>query len=452
LFQKTDRVCFLEMGYSSEPHYKNKFVGAHIDRSWVRNIMEEKGNFSEILMFDGREYDLMFGARDLFVGLKASSVRTIGTPAPIAPAVENKLIQVATTRATELRPAEETGKEKAQRPSTARQPEPENGGQGEAWENVSSALLAYASKEEYSDKVAQLLAQILPRYVNPTLYSKYFRMWEEQGVHLTPVRYDQPIPDTRELTDDVWAKPSQLLGLEMNEAMQLDLLKERFPYYRSEYEALPTAPTAKPYEFHLNNNMFDGTDALVLYCMIRDFKPSRILEVGSGFSSRVSAQAALKNGQTELICIEPYPDDILKKGFPGLTSLITKKVQEIETDYFEELGAGDILFVDSSHVVKIGSDVNYLFLEILPRLKPGVLVHFHDIFLPMEYRRDWVLDKSRFWTEQYLLQAFLSCNSAYEVLLCNSYLGFKHRDEMQTTFPKSPWWGGGSFWMRRKLG
>jgi hypothetical protein len=174
--------------------------------------------------------------------------------------------------------------------------------------------------------------------------------------------------------------------------------------------------------------------------------------VGAGFSSLVSAQAALRNAHTELICIEPYPSVIQKEGFPGLTSLIPKKVQEVELNYFEELDTGDILFIDSSHVVKIGGDVNYLFLEVIPRLKPGVLVHVHDIFLPMEYRRDWIIDELRFWSEQYLLQAFLTFNSAYEVLLCNSYLGYRHRDEMQATFPNSPWWGGGSFWMRRKRG
>jgi hypothetical protein len=238
----------------------------------------------------------------------------------------------------------------------------------------------------------------------------------------------------------------------MNEAVQLQLLKDAFPLFRGEYEQFPTAPTAKPHEFHLNNNWFDGTDALALYGMVRHFRPNRILEVGSGFSSRVSAQAALRNAHTELICIEPYPSDILKEGFPGLTSLIPKKVQEVELSYFEELDTGDILFIDSSHVVKIGGDVNYLFLEVIPRLKPGVLVHVHDIFLPMEYRRDWVIDQLRFWSEQYLLQAFLTFNSAYEVLLCNSYLGYRYRDEMQATFPNSPWWGGGSFWMRRKSG
>jgi len=124
------------------------------------------------------------------------------------------------------------------------------------------------------------------------------------------------------------------------------------------------------------------------------------------------------------------------------------------------LQSGDILFIDSSHTVKIGGDVNYLFLEILPRLKPGVIVHVHDIFLPFEYRRDWVMDEFRFWSEQYLLQAFLSFNSEFEVVMANRYLAHKYVDNLKVAFaaladlqtgrPSSVRWGGGSFWMRRK--
>ncbi len=118
--------------------------------------------------------------------------------------------------------------------------------------------------------------------------------------------------------------------------------------------------------------------------------------------------------------------------------------------FFSQLQSGDILFIDSSHTVKIGGDVNYLFLEVLPRLKPGVIVHVHDIFLPFEYRRDWVLDEFRFWNEQYLLQAFLTFNSEFEVLLANYYLSSHHKEHLQAAFPDLPGWIGGSFWMRRK--
>src|SRR5262249_3112312 len=133
-----------------------------------------------------------------------------------------------------------------------------------------------------------------------------------------------------------------------------------------------------------------------------------------------------------------------------LQKLIEKKVQDIDVKSFSQLDTGDMLFIDSSHTVKIGGDVNYLFLEVLPRLKPGVIVHVHDIFLPFDYRRDWVLDEFRFWTEQYLLQAFLMFNSEFEVLMANSYLNHYHQGDLRAAFRDLPSWGGGSFWMRRK--
>ncbi len=118
---------------------------------------------------------------------------------------------------------------------------------------------------------------------------------------------------------------------------------------------------------------------------------------------------------------------------------------------FLELGKDDVLFIDSSHVVQIGGDVTFLFLEVLPRLAPGVIVHVHDIFLPLLGRQDWITEQYRFWAEQDLLQAFLAFNSAYEVMFCNNYLSRRYSSQMRATFSKSPWWGGGSFWMRRKM-
>ena len=135
-------------------------------------------------------------------------------------------------------------------------------------------------------------------------------------------------------------------------------------------------------------------------------------------------------------------------------------MEDIDLEFFSQLHSGDVLFIDSSHTVKIGGDVNYLFLEVLPRLEPGVIVHIHDIFLPFEYRRDWVLDEFRFWTEQYLLQAFLTFNSEFEVLMANSYMAHGYLDDLKAAFPSlekvkatvpnSVRFGGGSFWMRRK--
>lgn len=298
--------------------------------------------------------------------------------------------------------------------------------------------------------LSRFLAKVLPRCLHSKKFPEIFRLWERHGFHVTPVHFYQPIPDTRSLPDTVWDQPSKLVGINMNDTTQLDLLRNQFPKFRHEYDRFPVEPTGDPRRFYFNNGLFDGTDALVAYCMIRHFQPRWIIEVGSGFSSLVAAEAIAKNKNSALICIEPFPFDFLRQGFRGLHSLIEKKVEDIGLEFFSQLDSGDILFIDSSHTVKIGGDVNYLFLEVLPRLKPGVIVHVHDIFLPFEYRKDWVIDELRFWTEQYLLQSFLSFNSEFEVLMANAYLAHHCMSELKATFTNSPWWGGGSFWMRRR--
>lgn len=313
-------------------------------------------------------------------------------------------------------------------------------------------LARSAFQEKQSGDAVRALANIIKPYVYSPAYQDTFHLWEEHGFHITPVHFHQPIPDTRSLSDNLWERESDLVGVDMNDDVQLRHLREIYPRYRAEYDQFPADSPERPHEFYFNNGSFSGTDALVLYCMVRYYRPKLIVEVGSGFSSRVSAQAALRNEHTELVCIEPYPDVILTNGFPGLTSLIAKEVQEVGLDLFQRLAAGDILFIDTSHVVKCGGEVNHLFLEILPRLNPGVLVHIHDIFIPWEYPREWMMNDLMFYNEQYLLQAFLSFNSAFEVLVSNHYLGRKYQTEMKAAFPNSPWWGGGSFWMRRKLG
>ena len=300
-------------------------------------------------------------------------------------------------------------------------------------------------------ELSQFIATVMPRCLHSGRFHEIFSLWERRGFHVTPVHFYQPIPDTQSLPQRLWDQPSELVGIDMNQSVQLDLLRNRFPKFRDEYEQFPISPASGSHRFHLNNGFFDGTDALVAYCMIRHFRPRLIIEVGSGFSSLISGEAAAKNNSSALICIEPFPQEFLRQGFPGLHSLIEKKVEDIDVEFFSQLDSGDLLFIDSSHTVKIGGDVNYLFLEVLPRLKPGVIVHVHDIFLPFDYRRDWVTEEFRFWTEQYLLHAFLIFNSEFEVLMGNSYLGQYHMEDLKATFPISPWWGGGSFWMRRRL-
>ena len=190
---------------------------------------------------------------------------------------------------------------------------------------------------------------------------------------------------------------------------------------------------------------------------LRHFKPKKLFEIGSGSSTYLSAQAILKNKEEddayecELVALEPYPNDVLKVGFPGLSKLIPQEIQHISLTEFKKLKTNDILFIDSSHVLRIGSDVQYEYLEILPRLNKGVIVHVHDIFLPAEYPIGWVLKDYRFWTEQYLLQAFLAFNKSFEVLWAGSYMHLRHPDKLEAAFSsykREQRWPG-SFWIRK---
>jgi hypothetical protein len=299
-------------------------------------------------------------------------------------------------------------------------------------------------------ELSQFIATVIPHCLHSGRFHEIFPFWEKHGFHVTPVHFYQPIPDTRSLPDALWNTPSELVGIDMNDSFQLDLLRKHFPKFRDEYEPSSTTPTGEPTHFYAEKGPFRGVDAIVAHCMVRYYQPRLIIEIGAGVSSLVLGKAALKNNHGALICIEPFPQEVLKQGGPGLHSLIEKKVQDVGLDFFSQLGSGDILFIDSSHTVKIGGDVNYLFLEVLPRLNPGVIVHVHDIFFPFDYRRDWVMEEFRFWTEQYLLQAFLSFNSQFEVLMANRYLSYNYRKNLKAVFPRLPALGGGSFWMRRK--
>lgn len=276
----------------------------------------------------------------------------------------------------------------------------------------------------------------------------FFDLWLKNGFFVIPNHFYQPIPDVSKLKKSIFKKKSQLLGIDFNEKSQLKLL-ETFSKFQNEYNNFPHKPTGKDYEFHFNNLAFDGVDALVYYSMIRYFKPKNIIEVGSGWSSKIATSAALKNGFTKLSCIEPYPQEFMKKGYPGLTKLYPKDVQKLPFSFFNSLGRNDILFIDSSHTVKTGGDVNYLFLEILPRLREGVIVHIHDIFFPFDYPEDWVLKEHRYWAEQYLLQAFLIFNSKFKILYSNSFMGVNYPKEVRKVFPKSPYIKGGSIWIVR---
>jgi hypothetical protein len=191
-------------------------------------------------------------------------------------------------------------------------------------------------------------------------------------------------------------------------------------------------------------------DAAILHAMIRHYRPAKIVEVGGGESTGFSGRACLLNrmqgASIHFTAIEPYPRGGLA-ATPGLDRLIEQKVQDVPLDVVTD---SDLLFIDSSHV-KTGGDVNFLYLEVLSRLRPGCLVHIHDILLPGEYWRDWVIGRRLFWTEQYLLHAFLLFNSEFEVLWGSRFMQLRHEQRVQSAFPcYRPNHRITSFWLRRR--
>lgn len=317
-----------------------------------------------------------------------------------------------------------------------------------AWRRISLSLLQRLGIPDVPDHIPSRIAREALHITFP--------IFQRLGVHVVPNHFYEPVPDTSKLPETVWMNPSQLIGIELNVSAQLELLRVFTGKYRMEYEQFRKAATQESTDFFLNNTAFASVDAEILYCMIRHFKPRRIFEIGSGYSTLLAAEAVLmnqKDGSTcDLVAFEPYPNETLVRGFPGLKELRSVRVQEVPVSEFQQLQANDILFIDSSHVLKIGSDVQYEFLEILPRLNVGVLVHFHDIFLPAEYPREWVIKKRRFWTEQYLLQSFLAFNESFETVWAASFMHLRHSDELARAFRsynRSNVWPG-SFWMKRK--
>jgi hypothetical protein len=281
---------------------------------------------------------------------------------------------------------------------------------------------------------------------------KNLEFWQANGFSIIPNHYYQPIPDLTSIKKEKKEISSQMVGVDFKEKEQLSLLNKLAVYKKQfvQFKGLTSdVDVQQDYHFFFKNAAFDGVDALLYYGLIKYLKPKRIIEVGSGWSTKIAATACRENKQTELISIEPYPQSILEEGFDGLSKLKKEKIQDVSSKYFDRLKKGDVLFIDSSHTVKFGGDVNYLLFEILPRLNKGVYVHVHDIFFPFDYPQGWIFDEYRFWAEQYLLHAFLMFNDSFEVVYSNSYMGEKHPKEVKRVFSNSPFYKGGSIWLRK---
>lgn len=265
-----------------------------------------------------------------------------------------------------------------------------------------------------------------------------FERVEARGLHILPVHYYSPVPDTRELRsgDQGWRREVDLADIRFDLQKQ-SVLGEAFKAYAEEIKRLPDAEAVRAQGYGLG---YGPIEAMVLHCFIRHFRPKRIIEVGSGVSTVYEANAIYLNAKDgcrscTLTCIEPFPLDRLRS-ISEVSAVIERKVQEVPVDLFRTLEAGDILFIDSSHSVKVGSDVNYLYMSVLPALRSGVLVHIHDIYFPYLAPPDmWLFGKMMFWQETVLLKALLSGSRDFEVVYCTSYLHHKEPEKLAETFP-----------------
>ncbi len=277
-----------------------------------------------------------------------------------------------------------------------------------------------------------------------------------------PVHFYSPVPDLADLEQrKVWSRRSDMAGIDFRPDEQVALLNRLGEKYGHEC-SWPADRSGDPYQFYSNNGNFSYGCAAGTHCLLRHFRPRRVIEIGSGNSSLVIAAALRRNVEdsvssgSEYTIIDPYPQPFFENRLPGLTRLVKQRVELLELDFFKQLDENDVLFIDSGHTVRIGGDVNFLILEVLPRLRSGVIVHFHDIGLPWEYPKIYATNPHfrMLWTEAYLLQAFLCLNSQFEVLLAMAYLTADKKEELLAAFPlydpATHLLTSGSFWIRRK--
>jgi hypothetical protein len=281
-------------------------------------------------------------------------------------------------------------------------------------------------------------------------YGALRRGFERLGLQVVAKTFYSPIPDIRALPESVWSRRGELAGIDFQLSRQLTTLEGLAPFIR-EFEAPRAGPTSGT-SYYFDNPSYGPVDAETLYAFVRNGKPSRIVELGSGFSTLVLGQAALENklqGKAPCVAVyDPFPG-VAGPQTAGIDRFEATRAQDVPLAVFDELGEGDILVVDTTHVVKLGGDVNRIVLDVLPRLAPGVLVHFHDIFLPWEYPRIWLERFGLFWTEQYLVQAFLACNLRFQVVCALHALAREHPDRLAQIYPS---WrddvAPGAFWIR----
>lgn len=272
---------------------------------------------------------------------------------------------------------------------------------------------------------------------------------------VVPRTYYSPVPHLEQLPEAIWERRGALGGVDLHTDRAMALVEGELAPFVAELE-VPLDGPRPPGEFFLRNENYEAVDAELLYAMVRARKPGKVVELGSGYTTLLIGAASRRNAEdgvaTEHIAYDPYPRELIFGGAPppSPTRFHPLSANDVPLDVFRDLRAGDVLFVDTTHTVKLGSDVNYIVLDVLPALAPGVIIHFHDIFMPWEYPRRWFETMQYYWAEQYLLQAFLAFNEEFEVILPAQALAREHGDRLAAVIPSfGPGVSPAAFWLVR---
>ncbi len=270
-----------------------------------------------------------------------------------------------------------------------------------------------------------------------------------------PGHYYSPIPRWAEIYQDEArifpANPArEIPGVDLREAEQMELLKAFCRYYADQPF---TAHKKDGNRYYFENPAYSYSDAIMLHCMLRHLRPKRLIEVGSGYSTcaTLDTDEQFLGRTLELTLIEPYPEllySLVTEEDKKRIRVLPSRLQVADLEVFDSLEKNDILFIDSTHVVRVDSDVNRVFFEILPRLRPGVHIHFHDAFFPFEYPRQWLRDRIA-WSELYLLRAFLQYSSRFRVVLMNTFMEHFHEAFFRENMPLCLENRGGCIWLEK---
>jgi predicted O-methyltransferase YrrM len=294
--------------------------------------------------------------------------------------------------------------------------------------------------------------------------SRLLRIWRSPNrrfLNIPPGHFYSPLPDAAELERDVGRiyppQPCPPLGVDLNADGQLRFVVQTAgAVSRIDWPARPHSD----WRYRTDNTYFPIADAVPLAAILDAHRPARVVEIGSGFSTACALDLAdrLLPGRVQFTCVEPYPDrlrSLLRAADHDRVQLHPHRVQDLSSEVFAALDANDVLFIDSSHVSKVGSDVNHLLFDVLPALRRGVLVHVHDIFWPFEYPPNW-LAEGRVWNEAYLMRAFLYANSHFRVRYFGSYLEAVHPQALYRHWPRvaeraasNPAVGSASLWLEK---